>query len=189
MLDSNISEHVQFHNALLQLRHNLTYLPLESVPEIVSICFPLCRSYLEQLSTVLFDFPIIGTGAHIIHNLSYLLITDILGHSEDLNDLKLSSESLNCYEISKLIPKIKKLCESEEDSNLIAASAAIALAENFLVSGIQIGVIDTEFANEIIESFRFSITSPDPSNFIELKEQLHVTRAHLEFLVSKLKSN
>lgn len=84
--------------------------------------------------------------------------------------------------LAGVIGGIKEHYEKKDEKQLAYVSAILGLTERAVAAGIRLRVIDSTTVQQISTALRFTTGSSDASEMIQIKEQLQVTRAQLEYL-------
>lgn len=174
-----ITENRFYGHASLQFRKNFDYdiYTNEQVDQISDVCFNLATDVpLTNISQIVTLLPLNGIGANIANKVTIQLALHLLKVEEILNHPTLE-------DLAKNLHLIKKLCESTFDSDLIAASAVLALSERAVVSSLKVGGGSIQTIQSMVKSLKFSINSSDLGMLTALKEQIHVTRTQFETLM------
>lgn len=148
----------------------------EDIEFISTSCIKLIsESGTPSISCFASSVPCVGVGIEIMWRVSTTLSISLLR----ANQIK-ESDPMKALAIAS--GAVKHLCESSEDSDLLYASAVLALIEKSAVTSIRLNRIDRKTMKLLCSNIRFSLNTKDPVMLTALKEQLHITRTQLSLL-------
>jgi hypothetical protein len=78
--------------------------------------------------------------------------------------------------------EIEALCNTEDDNDLLRASAALALSEAVMVAGLSVGLARKQDFGVLSKSLKITFKGASISQMTRLKEQFHVTRQQIAML-------
>ena len=140
----------------------------------------------QDISSGIKDLPLETTGALV----SFLPMDEKccdfsinIGFSLLSLYLKCEFKGKTFNKIKKLINNIhciKELCETEDPKNVQIASAAIALTERVVVLSTKFKGVDKKQIDRVIKELQMSLYGKRSTDYTSIKEQLHLTRVHLE---------
>lgn len=131
---------------------------------------------IASISYLISYFPFTQNTCVILGQISTILALQYLGFSENFDLHFLCSN----------IGKIKSLCDSFSNDEIIQASAVLALAERAISCGIVKKSIFQEDLQIFIEGLQFNISNPNfhETLMIRIREQLHITRTQAELILT-----
>jgi hypothetical protein len=182
MLCPLISEHSCYGETLLTLRRNLEFEDYfaDSTVDRISRCITDIATndiLLDNISLLISLFPISGAGGRILYR-------SALGIASILADIPLS-DALD--DPTLILRQLQVLCASVSEPNYRKAAVIVTLIERFILCGRTLGILDDAPVQTVIKALRCHVNSPDLSETL-LREQLHITRTHLDIFLQRFTS-
>lgn len=170
-----VSEHPAYGNALKALKYNLCQEELFDSDDIQRISSFISDAAMDvpvgnlKLFTTMWPFD--GIGKSIMYHAG-LMTCCLLASVTDVGFDSLIA-SIKC---------IKKICDHTE-SYMDRPSVILGLAEKVVIAGVKLEQIDQEMMKSVILSLKFTVSGTLNDQMLQpafIKEQIHVTRSHLE---------
>ena len=139
---------------------------------IITKCLELSHDQpFSNVSYLVSLFPLNFNGAAILGPFAAnVALTLLRSDGEGIEGL--------CESISSL----KNLCYSEDDNDLVIASAVLALSERAIVCGVKFKLLDENHLNMFLDGLHFNMVNVGGKEalMIRIREQLHITRTQIE---------
>ena len=178
ILSTKISSHPLFYHLPILLVRALSDPEVPADDESISAdeIFEVVENMpIESVSSLISFLPMEKSCANFTLDLSLKLLFKFM-------DVKPKNQTKKGQigEVIQHISCIKSFVKDSSQKKLKIASAIIALFERLIVTATAFFDLDKKKINRLITDMKMSINGKDPSDLTNLKEQLHMTRVHLE---------